>query len=159
MTLTEIGTRYRQGVDAIIKEEWHGPWSITKGRMVDTSKLPGFVCLEGEEIIGAVTYEIIGDQCEINTLNSFREGRGVGEALIQAVEEAGRAAGCKRLWLTTSNDNTKALRYYQRRGFTIGEVRVNAAEENRRIKPSVPLVGMDNIPIRDEFELERRIEG
>jgi hypothetical protein len=33
-------------------------------------------------------------------------------------------------------------------------VHVNALEESRRIKPEIPLMGMDGIPLRDEIELE-----
>jgi hypothetical protein len=30
----------------------------------------------------------------------------------------------------------------------------NAIEASRRLKPSIPLTGLDGIPIRDEIELE-----
>jgi hypothetical protein len=35
-------------------------------------------------------------------------------------------------------------------------VRINrgAVNESRKIKPSIPSVGMNNIPLRDEIELE-----
>jgi ribosomal protein S18 acetylase RimI-like enzyme len=65
-----------------------------------------------------------------------------------------REVGCKRLWLITTNDNLHALRFYQRRGMHIAAVHVNALEESRRIKPEIPLMGMDGIPLRDEIELE-----
>lgn len=55
----------------------------------------------------------------------------------------------------TTNDNTHALRFYQKRGFVITAIRVNAMEEQRKKKP-IPLTGNDGIPIRDEIELEIR---
>jgi ribosomal protein S18 acetylase RimI-like enzyme len=78
----------------------------------------------------------------------------VGSALMAAAQETARAAGCKRLWLITTNDNTHALRFYQRRGLKIAAVYVNAVEISRRLKPEIPLNGYDGIPLRDEIELE-----
>jgi hypothetical protein len=33
----------------------------------------------------------------------------------------------------------------------------NAVEQARRIKPQIPAVGSDGIPLRDEIELEKRL--
>jgi ribosomal protein S18 acetylase RimI-like enzyme len=81
-------------------------------------------------------------------------GTGVGTALLDAVKNAAGWAGCKRLWLVTTNDNTHALRFYQKRGFHIAAVHRNALLRSRELKPEIPLAGMDGIPIRDEIELE-----
>ncbi len=35
---------------------------------------------------------------------------------------------------------------------------VDSMEEVRKLKPGIPLIGNDGIPIRDEIELEMRIE-
>jgi hypothetical protein len=60
------------------------------------------------------------------------------------------------LWLVTTNDNLDALRFYQRRGFRITEVRLGAVDEARRtLKPGIPAIGASGIPIRDEIVLER----
>jgi hypothetical protein len=70
-----------------------------------------------------------------------------------------RAAGVEILPVTTTNDNLNALRFYQRRGFRITEVRPRAVDDARRLKPSIPIVGEYGIPIRDEIELERRVQN
>lgn len=67
----------------------------------------------------------------------------------QAVSE-----NCFRLWLITTNDNLAAIGYYQKRGFSLVAVHRNALEEARKIKPTIPLIGIDGIPLRDEIELE-----
>lgn len=54
----------------------------------------------------------------------------------------------------TTNDNTEALRFYQKRGFAITTIRINEIEKQRKIKPSMPILGNDGIPIRDEIELK-----
>ena len=101
-----------------------------------------------------VTYRIEGDECEIVTLNSLQERRGIGTALINAVIDVAKANSCRRLWLITTNDNTRAIRFYQRFGFSLRAVHINAMDEARKLKPSIPLVGNDDIPIQHEFEFE-----
>ncbi len=58
--------------------------------------------------------------------------------------------------MTTTNDNLGALRFYQRRGFRLRELRVAEVEASRaRLKPSIPADGDHGIYKRDELELER----
>lgn len=56
-------------------------------------------------------------ECEIISLDSLIENQGIGTKLIEKVIETARQHQCKRIWLITTNDNIKAIRYYQRRGF------------------------------------------
>ena len=91
------------------------------------------------------------------TLDSLFPGRGIGGALIEAVQTAVSRAGCRRLSVVTTNDNLHALRFYQRRGFVLSALRPNAIEATRKRKP-VPLLGDDEIPIRDEIELEMMLD-
>ena len=60
----------------------------------------------------------------------------------------------RRLWLITTNDNTSALRFYQRRGWDLVTVHRDAVDESRRLKPQIPQTGDDDIPIKHELELE-----
>ena len=58
--------------------------------------------------------------------------------------------------MTTTNDNVDALRFYQRRGFRIAEIRPGAVDRSRAsVKPSIPLLGEYGIPLRDEIDLSR----
>jgi DNA-3-methyladenine glycosylase I len=88
------------------------------------------------------------------TLDSLTPNSGIGSALLEAVKAAAAEQGCKRLWLITTNDNVRALRFYQKRGFHIAAVHVDALNESRRLKPQIPIIGIDGIPLRDEIELE-----
>ena len=61
----------------------------------------------------------------------------------------------KRIWLITTNDNLNALRFYQRRGFVLVALhRGDATWARQHLKPEIPVLGLDDIPIRDELELE-----
>jgi ribosomal protein S18 acetylase RimI-like enzyme len=135
-------------------EDWEAVRVVSCGEVHDVLTLPGFVAMRGDERVGLLTYHIAGDQCEVVTLHSVVQNVGAGSALMAAAQVMAREAGCKRLWLITTNDNLHALRFYQRRGMHIAAVHVDALEETRRIKPEVPLMGMDGIPLRDEIELE-----
>jgi len=57
----------------------------------------------------------------------------------------------------TTNDNLPALRFYQKQGFRLIVLYPGAVEESRRLKPSIPLAGHADIPIRDEIQLGIRL--
>jgi len=144
----------RAWVAALLKEWWAGPVVVIRSKIHHADRLPGFIAVHTDKPAGLITYNIDGDRCEIITMNSLVEGIGIGSALIDAVKRAAASSGCQRLWLITTNDNTAALRFYQKYGFTLVAVHRNAIEQDRRLKPEIPLVGNDGIPIRDEIELE-----
>lgn len=136
-------------------QQWGADFIVTRGRKVYPTEIDGFYAAgEAGEHLGLITYEITGDQCEIVTLDAFTQWRGIGTALTERVRTVATARGCRRLWLITTNDNTDAMRFYQRRGFVIAAVHVNAIAESRKLKPTIKAVGMHGIPIRDEVEFE-----
>lgn len=149
-----IEDKDRTWVADLLKEWWAGPLIVTRGRQHYADKYPGFIAeVEGKRS-GLVTYNVSGKDCEIVTMNSLVEKIGIGSALIDAVKDAAKKAGCQRLWLITTNDNTHALRFYQKYGFELVAVHRNAIAESRRLKPGIPLTGNDGILLRDEIELE-----
>ena len=131
---------------------------MTRGQVYDGPALPAFVAMRDGEPVGLATYRVDGDECELVSLDSLIEGVGIGSRLIEAVREKASAAGCRRLWLITTNDNMEAVRFYQKRGFVLAAVHANALETSRRLKPGIPLLGIDGIPLRDEIELEMHLD-
>jgi len=156
MKIQPITPENRDLANEILKREWGLP-IVSRGKAHDGTKLPGFLSFSGGKISGLVTYNIDERGCEITSLNSFEENRGVGTALINAVSEAAKNSGCDRLWLVTTNDITHAIRFYQRRGFDWVATHINSADEMRQLKPTIPLLGEDGIPIKHEIEFEMRI--
>jgi ribosomal protein S18 acetylase RimI-like enzyme len=149
-----ISDQYQEWIRNLLIEHWGATESVSRGRIHQADKLPGFIALVDSQPRGLVTYHIEGDQCEIVTLNSLIEKQGIGNALINSVINEAYAKGCKRLWLVTTNDNTHAFRFYQKRGLVVAGYHLNAIEQWRKLKPSIAWTGMDGIPIRDEIELE-----
>ena len=70
------------------------------------------------------------------------------------MEEVRTTKNCRRIFLITTNDNLNALGFYQKRGFELVKINRGALNETRKLKPNIPLIGENNIPLRDEIELE-----
>jgi GNAT superfamily N-acetyltransferase len=138
----------------LIAARWASPAVAVHDTLYRAAELPGFMALRAGEWVGLVTYRIADAACEIVSLDSLHPGIGVGTALLDAVVEVARRAACKRIWLITTNDNLAALRFYQRRGFSLVAVHRGAVERARRLKPEIPAIGQSGIPIQDEIELE-----
>ena len=140
-------------------ESWSEPVLARLGELLDPTQLPGFIALLDGERAGLATYAVRGDDCEVVTIRSLREGCGVGRALLVAVRNAAIEAGCARLWLITTNDNVRALELYQRWGMEIVAFHRHAVTEARRqLKPTIPERGAHGIPIAHELELELRLQ-
>ena len=102
-----------------IAQHWGASYVLAHDERIDPTGLPGFVVEQNGDIAGLVTYRIQYSACEVVTIDSLQPNQGIGGALLDAVMEAARTAGCKRLWLVTSNDNLNALRFYQKRGLRL----------------------------------------
>ena len=132
---------------------WGSVEIISKGHVYNILNLPTVIGVVDSKRMGFAAYAKEGNACEIVALFSGLENQGLATALIDWVKEKSKKDGCSSVWLMTTNDNTKALRFYQKRGFVISAIRTNVMDKQRKRKP-IPLFGNDGIPIRDEIELE-----
>ncbi|AZR72067.1 acetyltransferase [Anoxybacter fermentans] len=145
----------RQWLIKYVSENWGSSKIVSRGKVHQVEELPALIAktLDGE-YVGLLCYRIDSDECEVVVLESLKENCGVGTALMERVQSIAKEARCKRVWLITTNDNLHALKFYQKRGYSLVAVYRNAVEEARRFKPQIPLIGNDGIPVRDEIELE-----
>ncbi|MBQ3408603.1 MAG: hypothetical protein IJH12_05305 [Clostridia bacterium] len=88
-------------------DNWYSTDMSIRGKIIDGTKLDGFLLQENNTIIGLITYTFFGDICEIVSLDSKKENVGIGSAL----------------------------------------------DEVRKVKPDVPLLGDNDIPLRDEIRI------
>ena len=141
-----------------VRNEWHSDMVIIKGRKVHPAEFDALIALKNSERVGFLTYRISGTQCAILTLNSFMKRQGIGSRLIDYLEEKLLQKDCNMLEIATTNDNVEALAFYQKLGFKIAAIQVNAMEHARKKKPSIPRTGLHGIPIRDEIILTKDLQ-
>jgi GNAT superfamily N-acetyltransferase len=136
----------------------HSRRVVRRGELLTPTDYPMLVAVADDGPAGLLTYVVDGEDCEILTLHATRQWHGAGTVLVDAVRRVAADAGCRRLWVVTTNDNVDALRFYQRRGFRLAALRAGAVDESRRtLKPEISRVGEHGIPLRDEIELEIRL--
>jgi ribosomal protein S18 acetylase RimI-like enzyme len=135
-------------------EHWGSDVMVIHGEVLHTDQLEGFVVEERGDWTGLITFLCREGEMEVTSLDSLREGQGLGTKLIDLVVEEARSRKCKRLSLITTNDNLHALSFYQKRGFQMAAIHRGAVDEARKLKPSIPKIGAHGIPMRDEIELE-----
>jgi GNAT superfamily N-acetyltransferase len=140
----------------VVRESWDET-VVSGGREHRPAVLPAVVAEADGERAGLATYLIEDGDCELVTLDALTVGGGIGGALVEALADTARAAGCTRLHVVTTNDNLPALRLYQRHGFVLAAVRLDGVAASRRRKPQIPATGHAGIPIRDELVLERAL--
>ena len=129
------------------------------GELIDAMPLPGLVALLDGEPAGHLTYRPDESGWEVVTVVATRPGRGVGGGLMAALLDRARSAGVASVWLVTTNNNTTALRFYQRQGFDLIRLDRDAVTRSRQqLKPEIP-VHADGIAIRHELVLEWRPGG
>jgi N-acetylglutamate synthase-like GNAT family acetyltransferase len=121
-------------------EHWGDTIVVAHGKVHHPHMLPGFVAMLKGNRVGLLTYSLEDEHCEIVTIDSIKPGIGIVTLLIKAVMQAAREAGCKRLWLITTNDNLQALRFYQKRGFSLVTVHRHAVDAARQLKPRISLI-------------------
>jgi ribosomal protein S18 acetylase RimI-like enzyme len=148
----------RGWVERLIRERWGDVIVVGRGGVWRPAELPGFAAFDGERCTGLVTYELDGEACEIVTIDALDEGEGIGTKLLEAVVSTARAAGCGRVQLLTTNNNLRALAFYQKRGFRLVGLVPGAIDEDRKRKPSISEFDSAGLPIRDELHLELPLE-
>jgi N-acetylglutamate synthase-like GNAT family acetyltransferase len=151
-TFRSIEQSDRIWIDGFITNHWGSNIVVVHNKSYIPSQLNGYIACDGEENIGLVTYKIQNAECEIVTLNSLVENKGIGKRLVSLVEKEAKENNCKRVWLITTNDNMRAIGFYQKVGYQLINVFPNAVERSRILKPEIPLIANNGIPIRDELE-------
>jgi ribosomal protein S18 acetylase RimI-like enzyme len=152
--IKKITVHDRNWIRKFLAQHWGSHMLVSRGRLYDGSILPGFVAVMDKKPVGLCTFHLVNDQFEITSLNSLKENLGIGSALITAAIKEAKRKRCRRIWLITTNDNLRALGFYQKRGFTLCQIYPDAISKSRQLKTEIPFHGQHGIPIRDELELE-----
>lgn len=144
----------RPWIRQLLRRYWATESILSRGVVHDAVHYESLAAFQNDTPVGLLIYNIEGDDCEIITHNSMADSGGIGSCLLAAVRNEARAKGCKRLWLVTTNDNTPAIRFYQRRDFNLCALHKDAITKARELKPEIPDLGLDSIRVRHEIEME-----
>jgi N-acetylglutamate synthase-like GNAT family acetyltransferase len=144
----------RKWMTGVIKARWGEERVVVHGTAFRPAELPAFVAFQDDDRVGLLTFHPDNETIEIITIDSLKPRGGVGSKMLDAMKDHARRTGCRRLWLITTNDNLNTLGFYQKRGFALVALHRNALDLSRMIKPIIPFVGLNGIPLRDELELE-----
>jgi ribosomal protein S18 acetylase RimI-like enzyme len=142
-------------VSEIIKG-WGSDILVSRGKAHKAENLDGILAYDSGKIVGLGLYYIKND-CEIVLLETFIQNKGIGTQITQKIIEIAKNNKCKRVWLVTTNSNINAIKFYQKRGFNISNIYINAMEIARKIKPEIPKMADNGIAIRDEIEFEIKL--
>ena len=154
MYFLAVTNQNREQINTLIKDRWFTTEMIIRGEIVDMTAVEGVAAMHDNEIMGLITYRISNKVCEITSLDSLREGQGIGTALLAQVIVIAREKNCHKLSVITTNDNVMAIRFHQKRGFDLVKVHLEAVTHSRILKPEIPLAGQNGIPIKHELEFE-----
>lgn len=154
MDILPIDQANRKLVDDFLIRQWFSLKMVVHGACIDLGTADGWYALENADVIGLVTYQICDEEMEILSLDSILENRGIGTALLNRALSKAKKDGLRRVKLITTNDNLRAMRFYQKRGFDMVKLYRNALDQSRKQKPEIPFIGMNNIPLRHELAFE-----
>ena len=157
MECERISSSNRNLVNAFIKQHWYTTTMIIRGKEIDMTKVDGFYFRDGKTIIGLITYIVYNNTLEITSLDSLQENQGIGSELVETVIHEAKERNLQKIVLITTNDNINAIRFYQKRGFDMAHLFRNAMDISRKLKPEIPLIGDNSIPLRHEIEFELSI--
>lgn len=111
----------------IEKECFTDPWSINvfRGAMSEPHTSVFVLVDDSEEVAGYSVSDVVLDEGALDNLavTAEKRGQGAGAMLLQNVLEDARNKGVKRFFLEVRKSNEKALKLYEKAGFTRLSVR------------------------------------
>lgn len=138
------------------KDHWQTDTMVVSSGEYRLADLNGIVAVtETNEVVGLVTYTVHGNAMEIVSLNSVQPNQGIGTKLMAAAEARAQATGLTKMVVATTNDNLAAMRFYQKHGYRFAKVIRGSVDTARTLKPTVPEIGNDGIPIHDELLMNK----
>ncbi len=144
-------------IDRLVRGHWGVP-VVCVDRLYEPADLEGLIWRdESGGVQGLVTWAVEGDWAEIVTMDAFVRGAHIGGRLLDGAEAEMRRRGVRSVAVVTTNDNLRALAFYARRGYRLVRLDMDGMERVRALKPGVPEVGSDGIPLRDMWELLKEL--
>jgi len=145
----------KKEIGGFVRGFWGEEEQLTFDRKFKVTELPAYVARFKDSVVGFISTAEVDDAIIIVALGVLPQyqSSGVGKGLVKKIEDEAIRRKKKRLLVSTSNDDLPALAFYQSVGFQIYGVKPNViAEKHGKI-----LMGIGNLPIRDELRLQKRL--
>jgi GNAT superfamily N-acetyltransferase len=144
---------------AVIAVAWRDSWGeviVSKGNVIRPGDVEGVgLFTDSGELAAIGSFVIRADEAEVVSLEAVIRGAGHGRALLAEIELRVAARGAHRGWLITTNDNVHAIGVCLHAGYRLVAVHLDAMDAVRKLKPQVPQIGENGLPLRDEWEFEK----
>ena len=145
----------RSWVAEMLRQEWASTSVARLGEVIDAAALPGYLAiLDGGRRVGLLLVDVRDRDYEVVAISTTEPRRGIGRALMERCLAEARSAGCRRVWLVTTNNNVAAIAFYQQMGMDLRALHRHAVAQARELKPSIPVRDAAGQPIDHELEFE-----
>lgn len=146
--------RERVAVDDLFRRDFGRTRLIAFGEQVQLETAECIVAVMESEIAGSLAHRARDSALQVLALatDPMWQRSGVGAYLIAEAELIARRQHLNRVIVATTNDNLPSLYFYQRHGYRITGVIVDAVPQHFQ---QDAVVGFGGIPIRDEIHLEK----
>lgn len=138
-----------------------GPMIVSNDTVYDARDHTARIAWHGAKPVGLSVYRRFDTQTlEVLAFKASVSGQGVGSALLKDLVLIAGLYKIGTIVLDTTNDNIRALRFYERNGFTVNAWRHGAFRRVLALKgmdPDTVLVGDNDIEIRDVLRLEKTL--
>ena len=139
----------------IMLASWGSHSMMIDLHVYDVAEIDALGLFDGSGKTAALaSWTVRGDSAYLCALHSLKPGEGVAIQMLDAVIFAARKAGAKRLKAMLTNDNMPGMTFYQRRGFRLSGLYLEAIDHYRSVEPNIIKTGYKDIPIHDAIELE-----
>ena len=155
LTVREKNENDKELINAELKEIWGSELLITPGGVYkDVNNLEGIIIEYEGKFAGIILFAMQKNEMEIVEIHVKVPGIGIGRELLERVKAIAWKGKYKRLWVSTSNDNGEALKFYHKHGFSVVNIYIGFMQEVRKYKPELSTTGIDGIPLLHQIELE-----
>ena len=139
----------------IMLASWGSHSMMIDLHVYDVAEIDALGLFDGSGKTAALaSWTVRGDSAYLCALHSLKPGEGVAIQMLDAVMFAARKAGAKKLKAMLTNDNMPGMTFYQRRGFRLSGLYIEAIDHYRSVVPDIIKTGYKDIPIHDAIELE-----
>jgi len=156
-TITPKRSVDEKSIRKLVETFWGEQEQLSFNKKFNVAELPGYVAKIKDKIVGFVSATKLDNNTVIVALGvlPLYQASGIGKCLIARIEHDASGKGSEAILVSTSNDDLPALGFYQSLGFQIYDVKPDVIAQ----KHGKVMLGIGNLPVRDELRLRKNLAG